>query len=488
MNKQSLTLFGGALLASTALSTASQAAIVVDAPTATNTTAASTTVAVTAKPLATEVFSATTTNANALKIGSVGTHLMIDFSSNLSSGFNVQLNVVGAAFTGTPSVTPVNQSTSGTVTASLSVTGCSIQLVPDKLLITGCTAQGSGQLSRADALIISGVNFISAGALATAGNSIKLDGVVTNAASSITFENITSVSYVTSKSAVSASVVSNANLTLDNTTTPAFIKFVSPASATATLGSVNFSMTAAVNTTLTNVYTLSASVASTAELKVTHSALSDPALVSITAGGGLTTPLTKTSAQFVSGTVSFLLPGASLNGVDIVVTFDGTSAVSASTGTASATVTPTAPAAALEINRAVAAFSGNIATISRGGMSVELNSLYPTAGQGSTLYRSYLRIANTSPTDGVATITVKNDGTGAAIGSFTTTVTAGATKQVGAADIEAAISTAAATGAMYKVTVSGSFNGYVQHLIWNSVTGLFTDQSGFRNGALTIDP
>lgn len=488
MNKQSLTLFGGALLATTALSTTSQAAIVVNGIAAHDGTVAGTSVAATAKPLATEVFHVTATSANTVKVGTTGTNVMIDFSSSLTSGFNVQLNVTGASFTGTPTVSAVSQSTSGTVSANaISVTGCQVQLVPDKLLITGCTAGGTSTISRADALVVSGVSFISAGALATAGNSIKLDGIVTNAAGSITFESITSVNFVTSKSAVEASVVPTANLTLDNLSTPAFIKFVTPAAASATIGSVHFSTTAAVATNLSNVYVASASLVSTAELKVTHGALSDPALVNIQVAGTLATPVPKTSAQFVSGTVSFQLPGASLAGVDIIVTFDGTSAISAAAGTATAVVTPTARGD-FDLNRAVTAFSGNLATISRGGMSVELNSLYPTAGQGSTLYRSYLRIANISPLDGVATITVKNDSTGAAIGSFTTTVTAGATKQVGAADIEAAISTAAATGAMYKVTVSGSFNGYVQHLIWNSVTGLFTDQSGFRNGALTVDP
>ena len=28
----------------------------------------------------------------------------------------------------------------------------------------------------------------------------------------------------------------------------------------------------------------------------------------------------------------------------------------------------------------------------------------------------------------------------------------------------------------------------LQHVLWNSVTGIFTDLSGFRNGALTVDP
>jgi hypothetical protein len=105
---------------------------------------------------------------------------------------------------------------------------------------------------------------------------------------------------------------------------------------------------------------------------------------------------------------------------------------------------------------------------------------------------------------GIATITVKNDVTGAAIGSFTTAamtsaITAGllsstgeiranSTFQISAADIEANTTGAAATGQPYKVTITGPFNGYVQNLMWNSTTGLFQDLSAFRNGTQQVDP
>ena len=214
-------------------------------------------------------------------------------------------------------------------------------------------------------------------------------------------------------------------------------------------------------------------------LTPTGNPLTVAGLLSVTVAG-----TNKSPGTFVSGTASFQVTAASLNTASITLTFDGTAGINSTTGTASVTVTNTTGPAG--IIRAVAAFSGNLASLSRGGLSVEINSVFPMAAGAQ--YRSFLRVSNSSPIDGVATLTVKNDVTGAAIGSYTTAVAAGATKQISSADIEAAISTAAATGALYKVTVSGSFNGYVQHMLWNSVTGLFTDLSGFRNGALTVDP
>lgn len=483
MNKQSLYLFGGALMATTALATSANAATIKAFGLTGNAPSTST---ISSKSLATEVFSATTATANALTLGnnttvSTSSAILIDFAAQLTAGFNVQLNVTNASFTGTPTVVVYGQTTTGSLVAS-STTSCSVQSLPDKLLITGCTPQGPGSVSRADAMLIYGIQYISAGALATAAQTIKLDGSVTNSAGSVTFETITSATVVTSKSAAEASVQAGSALTIDNNASPVFTKFTT-ASATASLGTVHFSVTSAVGTDLSNTFASAASITGVAEVKVAASALSDAALVSITIPKA---SLTATPAAFVSGTVSFQVPAASMADATISVTFNGTTGITASSGTATATVTPTTGPTG--IVRAAAPFTGNLASLTRGGLSVELNGLFPTAGQGSTLYRSVLRIANTTSLDGVATLTVTNDVTGAALGSFTTSVTAGSTKQLMSSDIEAAVSTAAAANAGYKVVVSGSFNGYVQHLLWNSVTGLFTDLSGFRNGALTVDP
>lgn len=491
MNKQSLYLFGGALLATTALSTASSAATIRANPTAVG--AVPSTAAITAYGLATQVFSGTATVANAVSIGGTGTSsanntILIDFASTLTSAFNLQLDVTNASFTSTPTLVHYGQSTAnGTLRVATSVTGCSVQTVVDKILIDGCNpANGSfnGVNSRVDALGIVGVVFTNGAALATAGTSVTLSGTIRNTTNTVTFETITAANYITSKSAVDQGLAAGGTVTINNNASPAFTGLVTGTNITATtaqLGSVKYSSTASVGTDLSLTFTQSV-IASTAEILLTHNILTDPAIVS--AQLNIQTPIVKTTTQFVTNTVSFQIPGSSINTVSVSVTFNGTTQISAASG-ATGTITPTA---ATPLVLSSGTFTGNLATFNRGGLSVEVNTLMPTAGTGSTLYRSFLRIANTSTIDGVATVTVKNDNTGATVGSFTTTVSAGATRQIGSADIESNITTAAATGAPYKVTISGSFNGYVQNLLWNSVTGLFTDLSGFRNGALTIDP
>ncbi len=485
MNKQNYYLLGGALLASTALTTGAQAAVIKNAP-ATLVGGSQTATSYTASVLASQVFSSNASTASQVTItpgatSSAAGSILIDFGSALTASFNVQINVTNAAFTGTPSVVFYHQSTNGTLTSMVAGATCGVQPLSDKLLLTACTA-ATGAASSADAAIVYGLSYSGAGALATAGTSIKLDGWVTqNGGGNVTFETITSANVVTSKNAAEASVQAATALNIDNTATPVFSKFSSGARSAA-LGSIHFSVTGSVGTDLASTFSTVGSITGTAEVKVTSSLLSDPALTSI----WISTSGFATAAQFVSGTVSFQVPAASLAASIINVAVDGTTGILATTGTSTAIVTPTTTTG---IITAIAPFSGNLASLSRGGLSVELNTVMPTAGEGSTKYRSVIRIANISSVDSVAIITVKNDSTGVAIGTYTTTtIKAGGTLQLTSADLEANVSGAAAAGANYKVVVSGSFNGYVQNMIWNSVTGIFSDISGFRNGSLTLDP
>ena len=484
MNKQNYYLLGGALLASTALTTGAQAAVIKSA-TGYGLTAVPAT-AYTAPVLASQVFSATAATANAVTLTSAATSsaigsVLIDFGAALTASFNVQINVTNATFTGSPSVVFYHQSTSGTFTSMVAGTTCGVQLLSDKLLLTACSA-ATAAASSADAMVLYGLSYKDAGALATAGTSIKLDGWVTqNGGTGVTFETITSANVITSKNAAEASVQAATALNIDNTATPVFSKFTGGARSAA-LGSIHFSVTGSVGTDLASTFNTVGSITGTSEVKVTSSLLSDPALSSI----WISTNQFATAAQFVSGTVSFQVAAASLAASTINVSFDGTTGILATTGAHTAIVTPTTTTG---IIAAIAPFSGNLASLSRGGLSVELNTVMPTAGEGSTKYRSVIRIANVSLTDSVATITVKNDSTGVAIGTYTTAaIKAGGTLQITSADLEANVSSAAAAGVNYKVVVSGSFNGYVQNMIWNSVTGIFSDISGFRNGSLTLDP
>ena len=476
MNKQSLYLFGGALLASTALTTASQAATI-KASVALGAKPATT--AITAKALATEVFSATAATANGVTLGTTTNSILIDYNSQITSPFNIQIDVTNAEFTGTPTVTHYYQSTTGSLETAGTVTGCNVQTLSDKILISSCDPSGSLTFSRVDAIGISGLLYTTAGALKTAATSVTLSGLVRNSANTITFENITSAAVITSKSAISGVVDSASALTVDNTASPAFTKLTGAASS-AVLGTISFSGTAAVGTDLSATFAGSV-VASTSEVKITHGVLSDAALTEIRLVPANGTTLTRTPGQFVSGTVSFSVAGASLDGATITVQFTGTTAISAATG--SATVTPTAIA---PLVAAAGAFSGSLASLARGGLSIQLNTLLPTA---SASYSSFVRLVNSSTVSGTATVTVSNDGTGVALGTYTTaTIASGGTLTISSTDIETALGLTSSASVNYKVTLAGSFNGYAQHLVYNKTSGVFSDFSGFRNGALTVDP
>jgi len=487
MNKQALYLFSGALLASTALVTGAQAALVKANPGTGAADGRPATTAITAKGLATQVFSGTAATAGAVTISgtslTAASSILIDYNSAFTSAFNIQLDVTGAEFSsGTVTLAHYYQSTSGGSLELLTgVTGCATQVLSDKVLIQGCdptvALSGATTVSRVDAIGITGLVYTSAGALATASTSVSLSGLIRNSANTVTFENITSAAVITSKSAVDATVDAATALTVDNTASPAFTKLTGSASS-ANIGSVHFSGTSAVGTDLSTIF-LANSLASTAEVKVTHGVLSDAALTEIRLVSTVT--YTRTPAQFPSGTVSFTIPGGSLPGAIVQVQFTGTTAISAATG--SATVTPTAGGTTVA---AVGAFSGSLASISRGGLSIQLNTLLPTA---STNYSSFIRLVNSSTVSGTATVSVSNDTTGVALGTYTTsTIAAGGTLTISSTDIETALAITSSASVNYKVTVAGAFNGYAQHLVYNKTSGVFSDFSGFRNGALTVDP
>lgn len=487
MNKQSLyTVGGAALLASTALATNSAQAA---APIKALTTVGNVLSTFTPAPLATEVFPTTTTSANAVTIqGSTSFGIIIDVSPTFVN-FDLRLDIDTTTASFNNSVVPTavfyTQSTTGTLDGLASVAGCTVQPSTDHITFLGCNPSGQASTSRVDAIAITGLAFTSAAALRTPGTSISVSGntYVTNTTSVI--DSIASTALVTSKSSVKDFVVqAGTTATIDNNSTTSFAVFVSSGTTTTTsvvLGSIHYSTALAVGTDLANAFVNITSIVSSAEVKVTHSALTDSSLTSITFNG-----VSRVSSQFQTNTVTFTVPGVSLTATPIVASFNGTSAISASTGTLSATVTPTAAGA---IVTAVSPFSGALASLTRGGLSVELNSVLPGALKAS--YVSYLRIANQSSVASTATLVVKNDTTGAAVGSFTTTsIPAGGTLTVTSTDIDNGLTAAGATplGTSYKVTVTGAFNGYVQHLLFNVANSSFADTSGFRNGALTGDP
>ena len=519
MNKQSLYGFGGSLLATTALATSTEAATLrysLGFDTAANVSTAISSTNV--KKLSTQVFGTSSTANTALVIGgtagttsnTLANSVFVNFAFPISmSPFRVDLDIVGGAVfsTPTPTVVPVYSTThggSGSITGLVSISGCSIQPTSTKIIISGCNSTGATSVG---GILIEGISFSSASGLATAGTSIQLSGSVKDSSGSV-IDSVTQVNYITSSAAVTASISpatsSTSNLTISSSVSPAFtaltVSGTTATTLTTTLGSVAFSSTNALSNDLSTAI-ITTSISGAVELKIAHDSLSSAAMQKIQFVSGATSSLG--SAKVTAGTVSFQIPAGSLDGGLIQVVFDGLGTISATTGTATATVTPSAPSLTPGTPATLAAFSSSLAQLTAGGMNVSVNTVQPRAGAGSTLYQSYLRVVNTSTFSGLVTFTVTNDVTGAAVGSFTSAaltgasaanlatgglLKGGATLQISSADIEAAIPTAAATGAPYKVQITGAFNGYVQNMMLNTVSGIFSDLSGFRNGGTSTSP
>jgi len=503
MNKQSLYLFGGALLASTALTAASQAATL-----RLGDGHAATTTAVTAKRIATQVFNGNATTDNGLTVGrgaanstdqavTANTSVFVLFSFPVTlNTFRVDLDITsGNASFATPNPSVVNYAGSAGGLSVISVGGCSVQPTGTKIIIQNCNTGGT----TVDAVGIHGLSFSSAAALATSGSVITLSGSLKDG-SATQIDTITAANYITSVNGVTTSVTAaTTGLTIDNTVTPAFSSVkVNGGGTTAlvTLGTVQFSTVGALARDLSAVVTASAFSASAVVVK--HPALADDALQSVSLS-----QVTVNATTAISGGVTFTVGAASLNNASIQVRFNGSSTIDATSGTATLSFAagPGTTGAATLV-AAAATTSNSIAHLSAGGLSTQVNSVFPSSM--GTEYQSFVRIANTSNIDGAATITVYNDNTGASLGSFSTSaltdavtagrlgtggvIKAGSTFQVSAAEIEANVSGAAATGTSYRVVVTGPFNGYVQAVMWNQDDGIFTDLSGFRNGESSTNP
>ena len=153
---------------------------------------------------------------NAVVIGPQS--IQINFNSTITTGFNINLAVSNAYFTGSPQI-------------SISATGCNVQTLPEWLLISNCTPNSGGVTG----ITISGISYNSASALATSGTSITLSGLIGNSSNVTTFENITSAAVVTSSAPTSPTLSIN-----------------SSASTAKTSGSVSLTVTRSGSTTATS--------------------------------------------------------------------------------------------------------------------------------------------------------------------------------------------------------------------------------------------
>ena len=499
MNKQSLYLMGGALLASTALTSISQGA------TLKSYSGAAATTALAARPLATEVFGSTAAADAALVIGSsaaaangtgapstANNSLLVAFTFPVViNPFRVDLDITSgnATFAGAnPIVIGYDLDTSNTVAGGATLSGCTVQPTSTKIIISGCATTGNA--ASVDAIGIIGLSFSGAAGLAVAGTSIELGGSLKDSAGSI-IDTITPAAFITSRSAVkTASIVAaTTGLTISATVTPAYTG--NSTSSAVDLGTINYSTSNAMAADLSHVM-FASSLVSTTEVKITHGVLSDDAFASLNVAG-----TSFLSSVVVSGSVTFSIEASSLNNAVVSVRFNGTKVVDTTSGTATAVVTNTAEAPTFS----AVSISGNLAHISTGGLSTSFNSVLPSA-MGSQ-YQAFIRVTNSSGIAGTATFNVYNDVTGVKVGSTVVSsaltaaialgrlgaggvVPAGSTFMISVPELEAAIGGSVNTG--YRVDVTTMFTGYGQSVVWNSASGVLTDQSGFRNGSVTVAP
>ena len=330
-------------------------------------------------------------------------------------------------------------------------------------------------------------------ALGTVGAVATLSGRIENPTVSATYETIDTATYLSS--VASATIVfgtatganglpTSLNAAASVSGSPPFINLGTTGGSavlTAIVGSVSLTLNGALGTSL-GISLSGANLVSTAELKITHGALTDAAFNSVsirTAGGQINF---KTATQIAAGVATFSLTGTSLDNsapilIDIGVT--GATAITGGSGVGSATLTPTATVTGIN---ALAAATGNLSAISRGGLSTAVNTFQNSVNT----VPSFLRLTNTSTTAGTYTVVIRNgdSASGAILGTYIgAAVQPQGTVQLSAATLESGAALAAPTAlGNYQLAVTAAFNGYVQHLSYSASTGVLSNLSAFRNG------
>jgi len=467
MKRQSLYL-GGALLATTALSTMSHPPAA-EAGTIINLVASAgvpTTVLTTAG-LSAQIFPAVSPEAVTLQLT---TDVTINLANALTTTFDFEVESTNSDFTAA-AIGVFGQSTTTLSTATF--TGCTVQVLTERILVEDCL--GISATNTIDAISLSGIIFDEANGLATVGTSIALDGIV-RGQSQNTFEVITSANVVTSRTSLKSTITSGAAGIILNTSTPPFSDMTGPVTSFS-LGTVAITGTSATGTDLATLVTVGSGLTGAVEFTVTHGVLTDAALVNLDLGGtGATAAVTQVPSAFNGNVASFNVnPSDAFATFDIAVNFDGTTAISAwaagtvdvvfSVGLGNLTLHPAA--------------TGALASMSRGGFSTQINTAQSTAGTGATLFQSFIRIVNNGAVSGTVNLTMRDDADGSLYGTYTTaTVEPNATLQVSMATVETALSITPA--GQYQIGITGPISGYAQHVSFNSVNNSFSDLSSFR--------
>lgn len=472
MKRQTL-LIGSALLATTALSTTSYAATI-----KANAAAAAALGTFNVPKVSAQIFGGATPAT--ITVGDQ--QLGVDFSApgGLTTAFDLQLDLVGAdfnAFTQSIGVFRESSAVGGTLRAQ-TFTGCTPQLLTERIILENCRSSATGRI---DAMILSGITYDEANGLATAGANISISGLVVGTTSRTTFETIASTNVVTSVNSLAGSVTAGTVLSISNTATPTAFSKLTGAATTGSLARVNSTLNPSVVNGSLAAFANVSSQSATVELTVTHGVLTDAATtkLQISEIGVATATMASFTPTTTAGSVaSFnITTEARLTGsFDVEVQFNGSTTISEwAAGTVAIAFTSGSATQA-----AAPGASGATAALSRNGFTTELNTVQSTFGTGGTLFQSFVRITNNGAVPGTTTIVVKNDNTGATIGTYTTeSIEAKSSLQISMQQIEAVVG-APASNIQYRLEFSGAIDGYVQHVMFNSVDNYFTDLSGAR--------
>ena len=401
----------------------------------------------------------------------------INFDNSLTTTFDFEIESTNSDFKAGFAIGVFEEETEDEgarirlLTGTTDFTGCTVQVLTERILVEDCISLAWD--NSIDAVTASGVIFDEANGLATAGTSIVLSGIV-RGQSNNTFELISNGTLVTSANAAKTTITAGAAAIISNTATPPFSDLNSATGLT--LATVDIAKNDVVGIDL-STKVLEADLAASAEFTITHGVLTDAATTSVEIVIDEATTQSAVPSVFNGNVASFDIAGMNVvNKFDVEVNFDGTTAISAwSAGTLDVTFSP-----GTSTESAIPSASGSMAALSRGGFSTELNTLQSSAGNGATLFQSFVRVVNNGAVAGTAILSVRDDSDGSLYGHFTTaTIEPNATVQVGMPAIEADLGI---TGAgQYKIGISGSIAGYAQHVMFNSVNNTFVDLSGFRN-------
>ena len=361
---------------------------------------------------------------------------------------------------------------------------------PTQLRLNNCMASG------AKAIRYGAIEVLEAAGLADAGNTVSISGEVAYMDDGEVYDTASSVAILRGRDTIVASVRPAGRVGIDPYSDPAFSRIMKAGDAAQTKAMLG-TATVLVNQNMDedNSVVTAAQLINGGEIMVEHGVLGDDAFTKVCIGDpvpsnrvcapsrshtiedGVATFSLMNNALVPNAPVSSAVPGS--NPHELYVAFDGRTAIS-SWAAGSASVMFTDRGRGLLVPEGG---EGPLALISRGGLNTELNMAQSSAGDGGTRYQSWVRIHNNGVSAGSVTITVMDAETGDRLGSWDSgDIPAGGAIQVSAADLEDHLGHNPASGDQYNLVVEGGINGYVQHVMWNAVDGLFSDLSGFRAG------